>query len=204
MYGSGEFRCDDMSVDHKDMLEYLMSKGLDNFSKKALSGVVQSVASTVQKTIRMEDFTEGSIKSFPNKKHLNGRLFQQFGISDNTSPDHYVETDDGITSFSIRGIKPSNSQWVGEQLSSFAAYIRELEDHNIVPDERILYWHVTDIIDCGDDCTAQECLNRTRRGLVSMANKMSRVYQSKYIPTKIGFIPQFQLDVDAQGNEVFG
>ena len=203
LYAEGYFQSENGVIDHNAAVAYLKRQDLQGFSDRALGGIIQTVKSTLTKSDRL-NFDEGTIQTFDNKKHLNGRLFQKFSISDNTSHDHYVETEDGVIANCIRGIGPSNSLWVTEQLASFADYQMDLKDHGIDTDERILYWHVTNIVDCNEELTALECLQKTRKELLNMARKKARVIQSEYRPTKIAFIPQFQVSVDADGNEVFG
>lgn len=203
LYNNGEF-VKDGAFDYVEGRNFLYSMRLTNFSNRELGGIIDTVVNTLNKNSRLENFEEGSIRTYDNKKHLNARLFSKFGISDNMQHDHYVETEDGVVANSIRGIGPSNSLWVTEQLSSFADYQMDLEDHGITPDERVLYWHVTDIVDCGDDLTALECLTKTRMKLLNTARKKARAFMPEYRPTKIAFIPQFQVSVDADGNEVFG
>lgn len=203
LYGQGYF-VKNGKPDAQAMLMHLRKKKLAGFSDRALGGIIETVVNTIKKSSRLEDFAEGSIVTYENKKHLNGKLFAKFDISDNSNYDHFVENENGIVANSIRGIAPSNSLWVTEQLSSFADFQMDLEDHGIVPDERILYWHVRDIIDCGEDETALRCLNKTRMNLLNTARKKARAFMPDYRPTKIAFIPQFQISVDENGNEVFG
>ena len=204
LFNNGEFVDENGSFDVIEGRNFLYSMQLTNFSNRELGGIIETVVNTLTKSARLENFEEGAIVTYQNKKHLNGRLFSKFGISDNMQHDHYVEAEDGIVANSVRGIGPSNSLWVTEQLSSFADYQMDLEDHGIAPDERILYWHVTDIIDCGDDLTAVECLEKTRMKLLNTARKKARAFMPEYRPTKIAFIPQFQVSIDVEGNEVFG
>lgn len=203
LHAEGFFQSETGVIDHEAAKAYLQSMDLAGFSDRALGGIIQTVKSILTKSDRL-NFDEGTIQTFDNKKHLNGRLFQKFEISDNTSHDHYVETEDGVIANCIRGIGPSNSLWVTEQLASFADYQMDLQDHGIDTDERILYWHVTNIVDCDEEYTALECLQKTRIDLLNMARKKARVIQSDYRPTKIAFIPQFQVSIDDDGNEVYG
>ena len=204
LYNEGYYN-DNGKPDHKAMRDWVVQRvNLDTFSPRAISGVVETVVNTIKKSTRLDDFAEGTIVTYENKKHLNGKLFAKFDISDNSSYDHYVESEDGIVANCVRGIAPSNSLWVTEQLSSFADFQMDLEDHGITPDERILYWHVRDIIDCNEEETALQCLNRTRMNLLNTARKKARAFMPEYRPTKIAFIPQFQVEVDSEGNEIFG
>lgn len=203
LFSAGSFKAADGSLDKNATLAFLKSMKLQNFSKRGLDGIIQTVMSTFAKENRLT-FTEGAIQTFSNKSRLNGRLFQKFNISKNASSDHYVSTKDGVVSNSIRGIQPFNSLWVSEHLAAFADYQLDLADHGVIATERVLYWHVTDIVESDPEDTALECLQKTRLNLLNIARKKMRVIIPEYRPTKIAFIPQFQLEVDSNGNEVYG
>ena len=200
----GKFNDDAGNVDADKPLKYLYSMQLSNFTKGELSGMVEKAMNRVLKDVRLTDFVDGSVKTYVNKQKENGRLFPHFDISTNKTSEHYIEKDDGVLANFIRGIKPGHQQWVIEHLASFATYVRKLAVNDIVASERIIYWHVTDIIEGSVEMTAHETLIETRKSIVKMTRDLMLILEEQYRPTKIAFVPQFQKKVDEKGNEVMG
>jgi hypothetical protein len=206
-YNNNSFTDDNGNFDHNKVMNHI-KKRMPTTSSHKIAGICTQVKNQIKKDEVLNDYAHGCIKMYRNKQPSNGKLFERFDLSNETKALHYVRTQDGIIVNMMCGLQPSQTDWLGGHVVKIQRYVRDVRKE--FPSEQILdvnlYMHLTKVEKEKDEMTAKECL-KSQRDLVynKLVNDvLDAIGRPDCSPTKLKFIPQFQISLDEDGNEQFG
>ena len=206
-YNNNSFKKDNGDLDHNEVMAHV-KKSMSKTSSHKVAGIITKVKNQIEKDKVLNGYAHGCIKVYRNRQPANGKLFKRFDLSESTEALHYVKTQDGLIVNMMCGLQPGNEQWIGEQVLKIQRYVRDLR--NKYPSKQILdvnlYMHLTKVKKENDEMTARECLNSHRDWVYDklVNDILDACGKPEHSPTKLKFIPQFQISLDEDGNEQFG
>jgi hypothetical protein len=174
---------------------------LTTFSSTQLAGIAKTILKNFEKESSYNRGTQGSFKLYDNKSKTNGKLLVNFEVSNETD---YIQYNSYTKeALGIFGTKSNNSQQAGEALIKFAFHLQNITNQKYEIKTQTMYLFLTDMVDSHIGETLKETLSRARKTTIEQFKKYAPILK-EFMPDKIIFIPQLQIETDEQGNEQFG
>lgn len=174
---------------------------LTTFSSAQLAGIAKTILKNFEKESSYNRGTQGSFKVYDNKSKTNGKLLVKFEVSNETD---YIQYNSYTKeALGIFGTKSNNSQQAGEALIKFAFHLQNITNQKYEIKTQTMYLFLTDMVDSHIGETLKETLSRARKTTIEQFKKYAPILK-EFMPDKIIFIPQLQIETDEYGNEQFG
>jgi hypothetical protein len=171
------------------------------FAALQIAGIAKTILKNFEKESSYNRGTQGSFKLYDNKSKTNGKLLVKFEVSNETD---YIQYNSYTKeALGIFGTKSNNSQQAGEALIKFAFHLQNITNQKYEIKTQTMYLFLTDMVDSHIGETLKETLTRARKTTIEQFKKYAPILK-EFMPDKIIFIPQLQIETDEYGNEQFG